>query len=189
MTKDTPATVADELLPCPFCGGNPTDTSQVTEPEQLKRYTDKGLFPVDCLNTHCAVQPHSNSKDWNTRAALQSPAAAGVDLEKLKKLIDSELWAEWNRRKDAGQYVGHLDNVSTDLVGFIVDRLAAFCHLTTPQPDTLESLLAKAHEKAEVKLASNCGSWVFIIDNGHTYYNGEGETPAEAVRNALEKVK
>lgn len=62
MTTETPE--GGKLLPCPFCGGDPSVYSQ-------------SFYAVECLNKDCAVAPESRVHEsldlaitaWNTRAA------------------------------------------------------------------------------------------------------------------------
>jgi len=44
---------------CTNCNGSGVDMSEVTDPETLKTYTDRGMVPVGCCNPDCDVQP-----DW-----------------------------------------------------------------------------------------------------------------------------
>lgn len=75
MTTPTP----DDLLPCPFCGGQPLI-------EQLP----KGSWDVGCDNDNCFTHCVFSTKDkaveaWNTRTP---PAQDEVDLAELEPAID-----------------------------------------------------------------------------------------------------
>ena len=65
--------------PCPWCGIPGIDFSAVTEPEELKKYKVKNLYPVGCCNPDCAVQPESDNESWDLRYDESSIRATNND--------------------------------------------------------------------------------------------------------------
>ncbi len=72
--------VTDELLPCPFCGG---------EADYLLDEENEFQFSAICKSCHAGTdsfyETASAGRAWNRRAALTAaPASAGVEVKKLE---------------------------------------------------------------------------------------------------------
>jgi hypothetical protein len=69
MTTNTTVTKAGDLLPCPFCGNEPSSWE----------YINKGVL-VSCWSENCPLRATTVSvRQWNTRAAPPAEPASAAE--------------------------------------------------------------------------------------------------------------
>jgi hypothetical protein len=73
-----------ELLPCPFCGGEPRPI------RKHKNANGKSLYTIGCGNYCCVTKKDTIEKtkaSWNTRAAVNTVDGLVKALERAQKLV------------------------------------------------------------------------------------------------------